>query len=299
MRILSPWQRPNAGAAVSCLTATSSVPLPLATSRVPCDRGIKERTGSKPLQECCRLRSESGRWCTYYAGPMSKVLLPLVVLRREGYISLPPAPAQAWKRLPARVLQAGRRMRQRTRRGRSRVPCPGCAAAAPRKSNRNTLAGGKENPQWNHQNFQHASCGKGSQRSYLVRAMMWKVKLKTNEAKARKRYVGELPKPVIITFHREGSCRDWHARSHPLPDGQYLLLIFHNSTLISKCSGSWTYAGRASSGHGRERISWGMVYTTAQRDEDVKDQVFCKRVDWLRVGKVGACGSLVSKSDFS
>lgn len=78
--------------------------LHLATSLIPCNHGIKERTGSKPLQECFTLRSESGRWHTYYTGQLSKVLLPLVVLKREGYASHPPVPTRAWKWLPVRAL---------------------------------------------------------------------------------------------------------------------------------------------------------------------------------------------------
>lgn len=107
MKIISLLQRPNDGVAVSCLTATSSVPLSLAISHIPCNHCIKERTGSKPLQECFILRSELGRWRTYYAGQISKVLLPLVVLGREGYVSLPPVPAQAWKWLPVWVPAGG------------------------------------------------------------------------------------------------------------------------------------------------------------------------------------------------
>lgn len=71
------------------------------------NRCVKERTGSKPLQECFVLRSELGRWRTYYAGQISQVLLPLVVLRREGHVSLPPAPAQARKRVPVWVPTGG------------------------------------------------------------------------------------------------------------------------------------------------------------------------------------------------
>lgn len=61
------------------------------------------------------------------------------------------------------------------------------------------------------QNFQHASCEKGSEYNYLIRTMMRKVKLKKNEAKAKESYSagwGELSKPVIITFQCGDSCKD-------------------------------------------------------------------------------------------
>lgn len=82
---------------------------------------------------------------------------------------------------------------------------------------------------------------------------------------------GELPKPVIITFHHEGSCRDWHTCSHFLHDGQYLLLIFYISTLHSKHTGSWTYAGELPQAMKRGELI--KVYTTVHSAEDVKDHL--------------------------
>lgn len=90
----------NDRVAVSCLAVPSSAPLSLAISHIPCHHCIKERTGSKGLQECFVLRRGLGRWHTYYAGQINIVLLPLVVLRREGHGSIP-VPAQAWKWLRA------------------------------------------------------------------------------------------------------------------------------------------------------------------------------------------------------
>lgn len=120
MNITSLLQRPNDRVTVSCLAAPSSVPLSLAISHIPCHHCITERTGSKPLQECFVLRSGLGRWHTYYAGQINKVLLPLVVLRREGHGSIPPVPAQAWKWLqgwvPTGVVSGGRHMREHTAR---------------------------------------------------------------------------------------------------------------------------------------------------------------------------------------
>lgn len=96
---------------------------------------------------------------------------------------------------------------------------------------------------------------------------------------------GELPKPVVITFHREGSCRDWHTRSHPLRDGQYLLLTFHISSLISKHTGSWTYAGELPQATGGSELI--KVYTTVHSAGDIKDHLGkfkCFEKDWMGSG---------------
>lgn len=96
---------------------------------------------------------------------------------------------------------------------------------------------------------------------------------------------GSCQKSVINTFHGEGPCRDWHTRSHPLHDGQYLILVFHISTLVSRHTGSWAYAGelpQAMEGKGLIK-----VYTTVHSAEDVNDHLWklkCFEKDWIGSG---------------
>lgn len=253
----------------------SSVPLSLAIRHIPWHHCIKERTGSKPLQECFILRSGLGRWHTYYEGQTNKVLLPLVVLRREGQIHPSPVPAQAWKWLRgwvptggAGIVSGGRHMREHMEReekgslSRER----GCSTDGKEQEHPVWC---KESLLWNNKNLRHASRGKGSAYNHLIRATMWTVKLKTNEAKPRKRWGGTLPKRVKITFHHEGSCRNWHTCSHPLQDGQHPLVLFHISTFITKYSGSCTYTGELPQAmEGRELIK---AYTTAHSAEENQD----------------------------
>lgn len=187
----------------------------------------------------------------------------------------PPVPAQAWKWLRgwvpiggAGIVSGGRHMREHMEReekgslSRER----GCSTDGKEQEHPVWC---KESLLWNNKNLRHASRGKGSAYNHLIRATMWTVKLKTNEAKPRKRWGGTLPKRVKITFHHEGSCRNWHTCSHPLQDGQHPLVLFHISTFITKYSGSCTYTGELPQAmEGRELIK---AYTTAHSAEENQD----------------------------
>lgn len=174
-------------------------PLALAVSHVPCDHCIKERTGSKPLQECFILRSEI-RTVTYLLCRTNKQSVTASSSAGEGRkrIPLPPAPAQAWKWLPVRVPAggAGAVCRQAEacdsthRKGRVRFPDQGVqrqlrwrAIGTHCKVARTIYSEITRTLSMHHvERAQEYNC--------LIRAMMWKVKLKTNEAKARKMYYG-------------------------------------------------------------------------------------------------------------
>lgn len=116
----------------------------------------------------------------------------------EGRTRIPPTSSSSGTEvcpgLGAHRWGCGCYMQQWPGKGKDKVPWPGCAAAAQMKRVNNMLYGGKENLQWNNKNLKHAPCGKGSEHDRLMRAMIWKVKLEINEAKARRRYLGEAVK---------------------------------------------------------------------------------------------------------
>lgn len=159
--------------------------LHLATSPIARNHGTKARTGSKPLQECFTLRSGSGRWGTYYAGQLSKVLLPLVVLKREGSASLPPVPTRAWAltgtgRQTHAPVPAGRKVLGSLTRA--------CSCSSDGQVTEIHCKAVKKNLQQNNETLKHAVHGECSEYNYFIRTTTRKVKLKTKQAKPTKRY---------------------------------------------------------------------------------------------------------------
>lgn len=148
--------------------------LHLATSPIARNHGTKARTGSKPLQECFTLRSGSGRWGTYYAGQLSKVLLPLVVLKREGSASLPPVPTRAWA-LPG----TGRQTHAPVPAGRKALGSltRACSCSSDERVTEIHCKAVKKNLQQNNKTLKHAVHGECSEYNYFIRTMTQKVKL--------------------------------------------------------------------------------------------------------------------------
>lgn len=196
MKIISLLQRPNDWGAVSCLTATSSVPLSLAIGHIPCNHRIKELA---PTPAGMFHIEEWIRKVTYLLCRTNKQSVTASSSAEEERICIPPTSSSSsmevapslgghrWGRSCYRQAAACNSTHQKER---IRFPDQGVQLQHRWRVIGTHCKVARKIYSENNKNLKHTSRGKGSEYNYLIWAMMWKVKLKTNEAKARKRYWG-------------------------------------------------------------------------------------------------------------